>query len=290
MKAFERCLLCPRQCGVNRNKGELGGCGSSNTVRIARAALHYWEEPVISGKNGSGAVFFTGCQLKCVYCQNYEISTRGTAGKTVTPEGLSEIFRSLEEMGANNINLVSGTQYTPVIAEALKLRKPQVPVVYNTSGYEKVDTLKMLEGLVDIYLPDFKYATAAVAQRYSSAPDYPEIALKAIGEMIRQCGSDKAEGGLMKKGVLIRHLVLPLNVKNSILVLNAINEHFKGVKVSLMSQYIPEGRAAEFSEINRKITPREYSKAVDEMLRLGIDGYVQAEDSARGEFIPDFEI
>lgn len=282
------CALCPRACGADRAAGETGLCGSPSVMRIARAALHHWEEPVISGKNGSGAVFFTGCGLRCVYCQNDVISSDAMRGKAVTPQELSGIFTRLENEGAHNINLVTAAQYVPLILEALSFRRPSVPVVYNSSGYESLDTLRRLDGFVDIYLPDYKYAIPETAARYSGAPDYPETALLAIKEMKRQCGEPVLEGGLMKRGLLIRHLVLPLNVKNTVAVLQSIKRHFPGVPVSLMAQYIPAGKAHAYPELNRRITRREFDRVADEMIRLGLDGFVQSRDAADEGYIPEF--
>lgn len=268
--------------------GETGLCGSPSVMRIARAALHRWEEPVISGKNGSGTVFFTGCSLHCVYCQNHAISSDAMRGRAVTPQELSRIFTRLENEGAHNINLVSATQYVPLIIEALSIRRPFVPVVYNSSGYESLDTLRRLDGFVDIYLPDYKYAIPETAARYSGAPDYPETVLLAIKEMKRQCKEPVLEGGLMKKGLLIRHLVLPLNVKNTVAVLQSIKRHFPGVPVSLMAQYTPAGKAYAYPELNRRITRREFDRAADEMIRLDLDGFIQSLDAADEGYIPEF--
>lgn len=288
MRAFENCMLCPRKCRVNRTAGEAGRCRSGNVMRIARAEPHFWEEPVISGRSGSGAVFFSGCGLGCIYCQNYDISSKQRSGKEVTPKELSDIFRSLEDRGVHNINLVTAAHFAPLVAEALSIRKPGVPVVYNSSGYESIETLKLFKGLVDIYLPDFKYVLEEPAARYSLAPDYPQTAVTAIEEMISQCSNEAIADGIMEKGVIIRHLVLPLNVKGTMAVLKTVKERFPGIKLSLMSQYIPCGRAKDFPEINRKVTSREYEKAVNEMIRLNIDGYIQDSSAASEKYIPSF--
>ncbi len=295
---IENCRLCPRACGVHRGETGNGFCKSGGEIRIARAALHFWEEPPISGKHGSGAVFFTGCPLGCIYCQNREISmwgkgpSLGHGGKTVSPEELSAIFFDLVGQGAHNINLVTPTHFVPLIREALLLKKLPVPVVYNTSGYESEDTLKTLEGLVDIYLPDFKYADPQLAQALSHAPDYPETALAAIQEMVGQAGPPiYGEDGLMRRGVLIRHLILPGHTKNSIAALELIARTFPGIPVSLMAQYtppepFPEGEA--FPELTRPITKRELQKVQDKLFSLGLDGFLQARSAKGNQYLPDF--
>lgn len=291
---FEDCHICPRACGVHRGKTESGFCKSGGEMHIARAALHRWEEPPISGKNGSGAVFFTGCSLGCIYCQNHEISreTGQGLGRTVSPKELSALFFDLVSQGAHNINLVTPTHFAPLIREALLLKKLPVPVVYNTSGYESVETLRSLEGLVDIYLPDFKYAEPKLAKSLSHAPDYPEISLAAIGEMVRQVGPPAyGEDGIMKKGVLIRHMILPGHTKNSIAVLERIAERFPGIPVSLMAQYTPPEPFPEeegFPELQRPITRRELEKVQDRMFALGLDGFVQSRSASGNRYLPDF--
>lgn len=264
-------------------------------MRIARAALHFWEEPSISGEKGSGTVFFTGCNLRCLFCQNFEISTAKNIGKAVSPKELSDIFFELIDKGAHNINLVTPTHFVPLIKEALLIKKLPVPVVYNSSGYEKIETLRELEGLIDIYLPDFKYADSTLAKKLSRAEDYPEVALAAIREMVRQAGAPVYdESGMMKSGVLIRHLILPLHTKNSMAVLEIIKREFPDIPVSLMAQYTPCGLAAEpdgipdFPELSRSITKREQQKVEDFMLELGLDGFVQSRKAKGSEYIPDF--
>ena len=289
---LKSCELCPRSCKVNRETRQ-GACRSGSEIRIARAALHFWEEPPISGTKGSGTVFFTGCPLGCVYCQNWEISQSALPpGKTVSPEELSGLFFDLAEQGAHNINLVTPTHFMPLIREALLTKKLPVPVVYNTSGYETVAALRELEGLVDIYLPDFKYADSALARALSRAPDYPEVCLAAIEEMVRQAGAPVYdEDGMMKRGVLIRHLILPGHTANSIAVLEEIARRFPGIPVSLMAQYTPPEKFPEmeqFPELQRPITKREQQKVEDKLFALGLDGFVQAR-SAKGErYLPDF--
>lgn len=262
-------------------------------MRIARAALHFWEEPPISGTNGSGAVFFTGCPLGCVYCQNVEISQSATPpGKNITPQELAEIFDDLIKQGAHNLNLVTPTHFVPGIREALMMKKPAVPVVYNTSAYETTETLKSLQGLVNIYLPDFKYAEAGLAGELSKAADYPEVALAAIHEMVRQVGLPVYDdNGIMQSGVLIRHLILPGHTKNSIAALRLIHEHFPEVPVSLMAQYTPPPHLTKSSphpELARKITGRELQKVQDELFALDLDGFLQDREASSDEFLPSF--
>ncbi|MCH5352419.1 MAG: radical SAM protein [Acutalibacter sp.] len=290
--SLKECRFCPRNCGANREIG-LGACRSGNEIRIARAALHFWEEPPISGTKGSGTVFFTGCPLGCIYCQNREISQSSLPpGKTLSPKELSALFFGLAEQGAHNINLVTPTHFMPLIREALLMKKLPVPVVYNTSGYETVGALRELEGLVDIYLPDFKYADSDLSRVFSHAPDYPGICVSAIEEMVRQVGSPVYdEDGMMKRGVLIRHLILPGHTANSLAVLEEIARRFSGIPVSLMAQYTPPENFPEmeaFPELQRPITKREQQKVEDKLFSLGIDGFVQSR-SARGErYLPDF--
>ena len=259
---------------------------------IARAALHMWEEPCISGTNGSGAIFFSGCSLKCVYCQNYKLS-HDNFGARVTAENLLKIFDSLIRQGAHNINLVNPTHFAPVIAEALKKYHSKVPVVYNTGGYETVETLKTLEGLIDVYLPDLKYIDGKTSMKYSKADDYFEYASKAILEMSRQVGVPVLdENGIIRKGLIVRHLILPQNINQSLRILDWIKENLpKGTFVSIMSQYTPCGKADEFPELGRRITKREYDKVADRLWALGLtDGYMQELSSAKEEYIPDFNL
>ncbi len=285
------CTLCPRSCKIERAENEgKGVCGTGLLPRIARAGLHFDEEPVISANGGSGAVFFSGCQLKCVFCQNYNISHEAY-GKTVTIDRLSEIYKELIRQGARNINLVSASHYAPAVLESLR-EKPPVPVIWNSSGYEKVETLRMLKGKVDVYLPDFKYALTEPAKKYSLAPDYFEFAKKAISEMLSQTGpvvlDDKSN---IQKGVIIRHLILPGQVENSKRVLEYISTHFEGAWVSLMAQYVPMGNAEKYPEINRPITQDEYDEVVDYMLDLGLeDGFIQDLESADSKYTPKFDL
>ena len=287
---IETCTQCPRNCRVRREETEgKGFCRMGALPVVARAALHQWEEPAISGTRGSGTVFFTGCSLQCVFCQNYSISTRREVGKVVTPRELHDIFLRLIEQGAHNINLVNPTHFALPIAEALAMEKLPVPVVYNCGGYESLETLQKLEGLVDIYLPDLKYATDELGQKYSGAPDYFTRASAAILEMVRQTGPARyTDDGMMKSGTLVRHLILPGNTRNSIAVLHWLHDHLPENPVSLMSQYVPCGRAEEFPEINRTITRREYEKVRAVLFELELDGYMQGRSAAKKDFIPPF--
>lgn len=286
-----KCNICPRNCNVDREK-EKGICGMPWEVYLARAEKHFWEEPPISGKNGSGAVFFSGCSLRCVFCQNYGISHE-RFGKKVTVERLSEIFSELAEKGAHNINLVNPTHYTLQIREALTMKKPTVPVVYNCGGYEKVQSLKMLEGLVDIYLPDYKYISPDRAEKYSSADSYPDVVIEALLEMKRQCPENVFDSdGIMQKGMIIRHLILPKNTNQSLKILDSIKEKLgTETYISLMAQYTPFGKLENTPELQRKITRREYEKVVDYALSIGFHNiYTQDFESATEDYIPSFDL
>jgi putative pyruvate formate lyase activating enzyme len=284
-----QCDLCPRNCKINRDVSN-GYCGVSNNIKIARAALHFWEEPIISGDKGSGTIFFSGCTLKCVYCQNFEIS-RGF-GKEINVDRLVEIMKELEKKGANNINLVTPTHFVNQIIKALDIYRPNVPIVYNTSGYEKIETLKKLEGYVDVYLPDLKYSDNNLSQKYSKVSDYFEVATKAILEMKRQQPKDVLENGLMKKGVIVRHLVLPNAIQNTLGVLQWITNNLdKDSYVSLMGQFIPYGEAKDIAELNRKIKPVEYKLAINKLLEKGFNNsFIQDIESASEDFIPSFDL
>jgi len=283
-------MLCPRACGAVRGETEgRGVCGVGTLPRIARAGLHMWEEPCISGTRGSGAVFFSGCGLRCIFCQNEEISHDG-AGENVSIARLAEIFRELEESGAHNINLVTAAQFAPAVIKALDLYRPRIPIVYNTSGYESVETLKSLEGYIDIYLPDYKYIDPAMAKLLSGAEDYPETARRAIREMVRQTGpAVYDEDGMMTRGTQIRHLVLPGLTGDSMKILEMIAEEFPGVPVSLMGQYTPFGKALSMPGMNRKLKKKEYHRVLDCMEALGLPGYRQALESASESFVPAFD-
>lgn len=281
------CSICPRHCNVDRSVN-LGFCQSPDNFRVARAALHFWEEPCISGKEGSGTVFFSGCNLKCVFCQNNEISAENK-GVEISDDKLISIFENLISQGANNINLVNPTHYAKRLAKVLGRWKSPVPIVYNSSGYEEVETLKALDGLIDIYLPDLKYIRAEKAMRYSKAADYFEKASAALLEMRRQV-EDKFDGDIMKSGMIIRHLILPQNTNSSIAVLDFIKSNFPNTFVSLMAQYTPCGDLSEFPEINRKITKREYEKVVNYAFDNSFDKlFIQELSSADKSFIPKFD-
>lgn len=294
MNKYENCLLCPRKCGINRSTGQTGVCGVSSEIKVARAALHYWEEPCISGKRGSGAVFFSGCSLHCVFCQNREISD-GKAGKVISKERLSDIFMELADKGANNINLVTPGQYIPDIVWAVndaKSRGMKLPIIYNTSGYENVTELKLLEGIVDVYLPDFKYMDSTLSARYSRAKDYPSVAKQALSEMVRQQPDvviDDATG-LIQKGVIVRQLLLPGHVNDAKAVLKYLYDTYHDhVYISMMSQFTPIA-LKDYPEINRTVTRREYERLVDYALKIGItNAFIQEGDVANDSFIPAFD-
>ncbi len=286
------CSLCPRMCRTDRDV-TTGYCGVKNTLRVARAALHFWEEPCISGEEGSGAVFFTGCNLRCVFCQNYHIA-RAEQGKEITTERLAEIFLELQEQKASNINLVTGTHYVPQIIEALQSAKKQglqIPVVYNCGGYERTETLQLLEGLVDIYLPDFKYMDSQRAEKYSHAKDYPEVAKAALSEMVRQQPEAVFdERGLMKRGIIVRHLMLPGGIKDSKEVVRYLYETYGDrIYMSLMNQYTPLAHVEAYPEINRKLKKFEYDRLVDYAIALGVENaFIQEGETAEESFIPAF--
>lgn len=294
MNKYENCLLCPRKCGINRRTGQTGVCGVSSEIKVARAALHYWEEPCISGKRGSGAVFFSGCSLHCVFCQNREISD-GKEGKVISKERLSDIFMELADKGANNINLVTPGQYIPDIVWAVndaKSRGMKLPIIYNTSGYENVTELKLLEGIVDVYLPDFKYMDSTLSARYSRAKDYPSVAKQALSEMVRQQPEvviDDATG-LIQKGVIVRQLLLPGHVNDAKAVLKYLYDTYHDhVYISMMSQFTPIA-LKDYPEINRTVTKREYERLVNYALEIGItNAFIQEGDVAKDSFIPAFD-
>lgn len=294
MNKYEDCLLCPRKCGINRSTGQTGVCGVSSEIKVARAALHYWEEPCISGKKGSGAVFFSGCSLHCVFCQNREISD-GKAGKLISKERLSDIFMELADKGANNINLVTPGQYIPDIVWAVndaKSRGMKLPIIYNTSGYENVTELKLLEGIVDVYLPDFKYMDSTLSAMYSRAKDYPSVAKQALSEMVRQQPDvviDDATG-LIQKGVIVRQLLLPGHVNDAKAVLKYLYDTYHDhVYISMMSQFTPIA-LKDYPKINRTVTRREYERLVDYALEIGItNAFIQEGDVAKDSFIPAFD-
>ena len=308
-----KCNICPRECGADRESGKPGVCGETNTIYIARKALHMWEEPCISGAEGSGAVFFTGCPLKCIYCQNYAISAHNlhhAFGQKMTVRELSEAFLQLENQGANNINLVTPTHYSYEIIKALDIAKGEglsIPIVYNCSGYEKVEVLKALSSYVDIYLTDFKYMDERLAGLFSKAPDYPEVAKQALSEMVNQCGKPEFdERGMMRTGVIVRNLLLPGHVNNSKAVVKYLAENYRdSVYISLMSQYTPLNHVEEYVKkleergaldeadlirpLLRKVTKREYKRLVDYALSLSLENvFIQEGDVAKESFIPEF--
>ena len=289
-----KCNICPRRCGADRENGSLGFCGASNKIRIARAALHFWEEPCLSGKNGAGTVFFSHCNMKCVYCQNYRISTRG-AGHEVSIGELAEIFLDLQSRGANNIDLVTPTHYALDIAEAVKKAKNSglhIPVLYNCGGYESVETLKRLEGLIDIYMPDMKYYRDKYAVKYSSAPRYFETACAALEEMYRQTGAFVLdENGIMQSGVIVRHMMLPGLMLDTKKIMDYLFDTYgNNIYISLMSQYTPLKNVERFPELNRKIDMKKYNSIVDYCMNRGMENvFIQEGSAAKESFIPCFE-
>ncbi len=302
MERLNKCSLCPRRCNINRNSGMKGFCGENDTIRIARASLHMWEEPCLSGTRGSGTVFFSGCPLHCVYCQNGSIAN-GSVGKEVSIERLAEIFIEQQGRGANNINLVTPTHFIPQISRAIEMSRNKglkIPVVYNTGSYENVEALKILEGLVDVYLPDFKYIDSALSTKYSNAPDYFEVASAAIEEMVRQTGctvfaaeGDICEADIMKKGVIVRHLMLPGQLEDSRNIVKYLYEKYGDrIYISLMNQYTPMSNiGGKYPELARKITKEEYDGLVDYAIESGVEnGFIQEGETALESFIPDFNM
>lgn len=283
------CEQCPRKCGINRKK-QSGFCGAK-TLKIAKVMKHYWEEPAISENGGSGAIFFSHCSMKCIFCQNYQISILGQ-GTQVTVEKLAQIFSQLEESGVNNINLVSPTHYTDEIIQALQIYKPKIPIVWNTSGYETVENIKRIKNYVDIYLCDFKYFDKKIANEYSKAPNYKDICLKALKQMRKNQKKDIFDSTLLKKGLIVRHLVLPTHYKDSIKILNCIKEHLgKRTIISIMSQYTPCFLAKNHNILKNKIKPIEYKAVLREVEKLGfVNGYYQDYSSAICDYIPDFSL
>ena len=292
---LEKCEICPHECGINRTKNQIGRCKSTDKIKIALYSIHKFEEPCISGENGSGTVFFSNCNLNCIYCQNYEISQEGK-GKEISVEELADIFIKQQNRKAENINLVTPTSYTLQIIEAIKIAKKRglnIPIIYNTNGYEKVETLKLLEGYVDVYLPDLKYYDDELGKKYSKVDKYFEIAVKAIKEMYRQVGSPKLdERGMIKSGLMIRHLVLPNNIENSKKILKWIKENIdENVYVDIMAQYFPTYKAKESKDLNRKLTKEEYKEIEEYMYDLNIkNGYMQDLGEHEEEYVPKWEI
>lgn len=292
MNLFSECRLCPRQCGVNRHL-TVGVCGVNSTLKAARAGLHLWEEPALSDGNGSGTVFFSGCTLKCCFCQNYQISHEGF-GKEISIKRLGDIFLELQDQGANNINLVNPTHYVPHIISALDniKHKLDIPVVYNSGGYDNIETLKLLKDYIDIYLPDLKYFSPELSDKYSHAKNYFEYASQTILEMHNQQPKLIWNGNLLKKGLIIRHLTLPGCRHDSIKIINWIAENLPvdSFMISLMSQYTPTYKSKNYPEINRKITTFEYNSVLNEIIKLNLNGYTQNKASASAEYTPDFNL
>ncbi|NLX64783.1 MAG: radical SAM protein [Clostridiaceae bacterium] len=293
LSILKDCTLCPRECHADRTSGKKGYCKVTDELAVARAALHMWEEPCISGEEGSGTVFFSGCSLGCVYCQNHDISI-GLAGKMITIERLAEIFLELQAKGANNINLVTPSHYVPHIIEALNISREKglnIPIVYNCSGYEKVETLRLLEGYVDIYLPDFKYMSEEPAKKYSNCMDYFIVAAKALDEMVRQVKETVFdERGIMQKGVIVRHLALPGYLEDSKRIIKYLYENYGDrIYISIMNQYTPVIKNKIYPELNRKITEKEYEELVDYAIEIGVEnGFIQEGETASESFIPEF--
>lgn len=291
-----KCELCPRMCGVDRAE-KRGFCGMGEKLVAAKAMLHYWEEPCVSGERGSGAVFFSGCVMKCAFCQNYDISSENS-GREITEERLAEIFSELQEKGAQNINLVNPTHFVPQILRALETARSRglsLPIVYNSGGYERVETLRTLDGIVDVYLPDVKYFDDDLARKLSAAPDYFDTAMNAVEEMIRQTGKPQFdENGAIVKGVIVRHLVLPWQYRDSVEVIKRVGDRFGGdILFSLMSQYTPFGRVKTdptLAKMNRRITTFEYQKALDAVYKVGLKGFMQEKSSAEEEYTPRFDL
>ena len=293
VKILEKCAICPHNCGINRLNNQIGRCKSKDTVKVALYSTHNFEEPCISGKKGSGTVFFSNCNMNCVFCQNYEISQQGK-GKEISIEELADIFIKQQEKDVENINLVTPTSYVPQIIEAIKIARKnglKLPIVYNTNGYEKVETLKMLEGYVDIYLPDFKYSDNDLGKRLSKVDNYFEIVTEALKEMYRQTGKAVFNGeGIMQKGMIIRHLVLPNHILNSRRVLKWINENMHDVYVSVMAQYFPTYKAKKIDDINRKLTKEEYEQIENYLYRLNLEnGYIQELGEHEEEYVPHWK-
>ncbi len=289
------CRLCPRECNADRDNGEKGYCGETTQIRAARAALHMWEEPCISGVTGSGTVFFTGCPLKCIFCQNAPLASSET-GKAVSTERLSEIFLTLQAQNACNINLVTPTHFVPQIADALRLARANglsIPIVYNTGGYEKPETLRLFEGLVDIYLPDLKYVSSRLSTRYSHAPNYFSAACAALAEMFRQVGKPvfSKDGSLLLRGVIVRHLLLPGHLADSKRVVKYLYETYgNDVYLSLMNQYTPVRSFPDYPKLNRRVSHKEYRELVDYCLSLGVENaFIQEGETASESFIPPFD-
>ena len=289
---LEKCNLCNRKCNTNRLRGLLGSCNSGVKVKVARAKLHYWEEPCISGENGSGTVFFSNCNLKCVFCQNHTISQSGN-GLEISIDRLAEIFLELQSQGANNINLVTPTHYVPQIIEALKIAKRNgltIPILYNTNSFDSLETIKMLKGYIDVYLPDFKYFDDKYAIKYSKAPGYSKNALELIKEMLSQVGVPKFKDGIIQKGVIVRHLLLPGLLFDSKKVIDTLYNNFgDNIYISFMNQYTPLFNAKDYPEINKPINPKTYDSLINYALNLGVTkGFIQDEGTNSENYVPSF--
>ncbi len=290
---LEECILCPHKCKINRISGEIGICRTGKNVKIALANLHFFEEPCISGENGSGTVFFTGCNMNCKFCQNYKIS-QNMQGREIEIEDLANEFLKLQNMNANNINLVTGVMYIPQIVDAIKIARQnglKIPIVYNSSGYENPEVLKLLDGYIDVYLPDLKYYDNELGTRLSGINNYFEYATESIKEMYRQVGSPMLdENGLIKKGLIIRHLILPNNIENSKNILKWIKDTFEDkILVSVMAQYFPTNKAMDYEEINRKLTEEEYNEIEEFVFNLNLDGYMQDLEENEEQYVPNFD-
>lgn len=292
LEILNKCVVCPHNCEINRIEGQVGRCKSKDTVKIALYSIHNFEEPCISGKKGSGTIFFSNCNLNCVFCQNYEISQQGK-GIEISIKELAEIFIKQQKNDVENINLVTPTSYVPQIIEAIKIARKEglkIPIVYNTNGYENIETIKLLDGYIDVYLPDFKYSDNLLAKRLSKVDNYFEVATNAIMEMYRQVGDAILDNGIMKKGMIIRHLVLPNHILNSIKVLKWINDNMCKVYVSVMAQYFPTYKAQEFLDINRKLNEIEFKQIENYLYRLNLEnGYVQELGECEEKFVPEWD-
>lgn len=294
LNLLNKCNLCPRNCNINRNANELGFCGMGKDLFVARAALHFWEEPIISGDKGSGTVFFSGCNLKCVFCQNYQISTNNF-GKKITIQRLSEIFLELQEQGAHNINLVTPTPFVPQIIEALKIAKKNglvIPIVYNSSGYESIETINLLNGYIDIYLPDFKYFDNKYALKYSKCPNYFEYVSASLEEMIKQVGTPQFnKDGMLIKGVIVRHLMLPGLLNDSKKIIHyLVDKYNDDIFISIMNQYTPTNNLDKYKEINKVVDDNDYEELIDYAMDLGIkNGFMQEGETQKTSFIPEFD-
>ena len=295
MEILESCSICPHKCKINRAAGNKGRCGCDDKVKIALASVHNFEEPCISGKNGSGTVFFSNCNLSCVFCQNYEISQQGK-GKIITIDELAEIFIKQQNKNVNNINLVTPTMYVPQIIEAIKIARKwglKIPIIYNSNGYENVETIKMLDGYIDVYLPDFKYYSDEIAKKYSNINNYFSTAVLAIKEMQKQVGNPVFnEDGIIQKGVIIRHLILPNYILNTKKILKYIKENFnEDTYISVMAQYFPTFKAKQYEKINRKITKKEYEEVENYLYLLNLkNGYIQELGEHEEEYVPNFDL